>query len=58
MRVIRLKTSEIVPKVGEKKNVIGDDDDVGNEKENVFETKRPRCKTYYYGCEDDDEDRG
>jgi hypothetical protein len=34
------------------------DADVGNEKENVFETKRHRCKTYYYGCEDDEEDRG
>ena len=54
MRVILLKTSEIVPKVGRKKTSSGDDDDVGNEKENVFETKRHRCKTYYYGCEDDE----
>ena len=41
---------------GRKKTSLGDDD-VGNEKENVFETKCHRCKTYY-GYEDDDEDRG
>lgn len=39
---------------GRKKTSLGDD--VGNEKENVFETKYHRCETYYHDHEEDNED--
>ncbi len=58
MRVIlslkTLKKVRLFLPSGRKKTSLGDD--VGNEKENVFETKHHRCETYCDFHEDDDED--